>query len=74
MPLILNLGTRWGEWSASRLGRFIPGKERGCPFSRMLGWMWTPWTWKILEIRFEGISAVQVIQGHFTDLQERSAL
>jgi hypothetical protein len=25
-PLILNLGARWGEWSASRPGCFIPGK------------------------------------------------
>ena len=26
-PLILNLGARWGEWSASRPGRFSPGKK-----------------------------------------------
>jgi hypothetical protein len=24
---ILDLGTRWGEWSASRPGRFTPGKR-----------------------------------------------
>jgi hypothetical protein len=29
---------------------------------------------KVLEMKFEGISAVQVVQGHFTDLQERSVL
>jgi hypothetical protein len=30
--LILNLGTRWGEWSASRPGRaLLPGKGPRCP-------------------------------------------
>jgi len=26
-PHILNLDTRWGEWSASHLGHFTPGSE-----------------------------------------------
>jgi hypothetical protein len=27
VPLLFNLGARWGEWSAPRPGRFNPGKE-----------------------------------------------
>ena len=27
-PLILELGTGWAEWSASRPGRFTPGKHK----------------------------------------------
>jgi hypothetical protein len=30
IPTILDLGTREGEWSASRLGRFIPGERVPC--------------------------------------------
>jgi hypothetical protein len=32
---ILDPGSRWGRWSAPRLGRFIPGKENLYPFYRM---------------------------------------
>lgn len=28
VPLILSLGNRWGEWSASRAGRFTPGQRQ----------------------------------------------
>jgi hypothetical protein len=33
VPLILNVGTRWGEWSALRLASLAPRKER-YPFNR----------------------------------------
>jgi hypothetical protein len=34
-PLILDLGTRWGEWSNSRAGRFTP-RERA-PSTHWMG-------------------------------------
>jgi hypothetical protein len=35
---ILELGTEGGEWSASRTGRFTPGKRAlGYPLDRRLG-------------------------------------
>jgi len=37
-PTILDLGTRWGEWSASRPGRALPrGKDPRYPLDRRLG-------------------------------------
>jgi hypothetical protein len=37
--LILNLGTRWGEWSASRPGRALPpGKGPTVPTGKEAGW------------------------------------
>jgi len=30
-PHILNLSTRWGEWSASQSGRFTHGEEPPVP-------------------------------------------
>ena len=36
-PLILNLGTRWGEWSASRSVRFTLRKEPRYPLNRLGG-------------------------------------
>jgi hypothetical protein len=37
--LILNLGTRWGEWSASRPGRALPpGKGPHAPIGQEAGW------------------------------------
>jgi hypothetical protein len=37
--LILSLGTRWGEWSASRPGRALPpGKEPPVPIGQEAGW------------------------------------
>jgi hypothetical protein len=38
VPLILNLGTRRGEWFASRSGRFTPAKKSG---SHLIG-SWVP--------------------------------
>ena len=32
-----NLGSKWGEWWKSRLGRFTPGKETRCPLHWSLG-------------------------------------
>jgi hypothetical protein len=44
--LILDLGTRWGEWSASRSGRaLVPGKV---PTGQDAGWASEPvWTQRI---------------------------
>jgi hypothetical protein len=37
--LILNLGSRWGKWSASRLGHTLPsGKEPMVPIGQEAGW------------------------------------
>jgi hypothetical protein len=36
-PLIVNLSSRWTEWSTSRPGRFTPGKEPRYPLDRRLG-------------------------------------
>ena len=38
VPLILNLGTRWGEWSALRPGRFTSGDS--APVSHSLRKLW----------------------------------
>jgi hypothetical protein len=44
--LILNLGTRWGEWSASRPGRALPpGKGPPVPIGQETGWAPEP-VWK----------------------------
>jgi hypothetical protein len=38
-PCILNFGTRWGEWSVSRSGRFTPpGEEPQVPVE-VRGWV-----------------------------------
>jgi hypothetical protein len=44
--LIHDLGTRWGEWSASRPGRALPrGKDPPVPIVQEAGWapesVWT---------------------------------
>jgi hypothetical protein len=39
--LFLNLGTRRGEWSASRPGRFTPGKDP-VPIVQEAGWASEP--------------------------------
>jgi len=39
-PRIFNLGTRW---SASRSGRFTPGKDPSVPIGWVLESMWTLW-------------------------------
>jgi hypothetical protein len=46
LPLILDVGTRWGEWSASRPGRALaPGKGPPVPIVQEAGWapesVWT---------------------------------
>jgi len=44
-PCILDLGTRWGDWSSSRSGRFIP-RERATG-THWIGGGWAPepfWT------------------------------
>jgi hypothetical protein len=49
--LILNLGTRWGEWSASRPGRaFPPRKGPPVPIVQEAGWAPEPvWTQRLEE-------------------------
>jgi hypothetical protein len=44
--LIQNIGTRWGEWSASLPGRYLPpGKGSPIPIGQEAGWapvlVWT---------------------------------
>jgi hypothetical protein len=52
--LILDLGTTWGEWSASRPGRALPsGKGPPVPIVQEAGWTPEPvWTQRIEEISF----------------------
>jgi hypothetical protein len=52
--LILNLGTRWGEWSASYPGRALtPGKGPPVPIVQEAGWASEPvWTQRIEEKSF----------------------
>jgi hypothetical protein len=47
--LILDLGTRWGEWSASRPGRALPpGKGLPVPIGQEAGWASEPvWTQRL---------------------------
>jgi hypothetical protein len=52
--LILDLGTRWGEWSASRPGRALaPGKNPPVPIGQEAGWapkpVWTQAGGKVLS-------------------------
>lgn len=46
-PLILNLSTTWGEWSAAHPARFIPGKSSPSSTEQASGWDpvpdWTLW-------------------------------
>jgi hypothetical protein len=52
--LIHDLGTRWGEWSASRPGRALPpGKRPSVPIVQEAGWAPEPvWTQTIEEKSF----------------------
>jgi hypothetical protein len=49
--LIHDLGTRWGEWSASRPGRALtPGKGPPVPIVQEAGWAPEPvWTQRVEE-------------------------
>jgi hypothetical protein len=49
--IILDLGNRWGEWSASRTGRaFAPWKGPLLPIVQESGWAPEPvWSEKFLE-------------------------
>jgi hypothetical protein len=52
--LILDLGSRWGEWSASRRGCALPPVKRPpVPFGQEAGWAPEPvWTQKLEEKSF----------------------
>jgi hypothetical protein len=52
--LIYELGTRWGEWSASRPGRALPpGKGPPVPIVQEAGWAPEPvWTRRLEEKSF----------------------
>jgi hypothetical protein len=71
--LILNLCTRWGEWSASRPGRALPlGKEPPVPIVQQAGW--APelvWTQRLEEKSSASVgdrtSIVQSVVRHYTD-------
>jgi hypothetical protein len=48
--LILNLGTRWGEWLAAFTERFTSDKQPPLPIEYGTGWAWDPvWTLRKLE-------------------------
>jgi hypothetical protein len=51
MEALLDLGTRWGEWSASRPGRALPpGKGPPVPIVQEAGWTSEPvWTQRLEE-------------------------
>jgi hypothetical protein len=53
-PLILDLGTRWGEWSGSRPGRALPtAKGSPVPIGQEAGWAPEPvWTRRLEEKSF----------------------
>jgi hypothetical protein len=71
--LILNLGTRWGEWSASRPGRaLLPGKEPPVPIGQEAGWASEPvWTQGLEEKSSASVRdrtpVVQFVVRHCTD-------
>jgi hypothetical protein len=52
--LILDHGTRWGEWSASRPGHALPpGKGPPVPIVQEAGWATEPvWTQRLEEKSF----------------------
>jgi hypothetical protein len=71
--LILNLGTRWGEWLASRPGRALPpGKGPPVPIVQEAGWAPEPvWTQRLEEKSSasvgDRIPVVQSVVRHYTD-------
>jgi hypothetical protein len=74
--LILDLGTRWGEWSASRPGRALsPGKGPPVPIVQKAGWASEPvWTQRLEEkssclCRGSNLDRpfVQSVARHYTD-------
>jgi hypothetical protein len=70
--LILNLGTRWGEWSASRPGRVLPpGKGLLVPIGQEAGKAPEPvWTQKLDEKSSASVGdrppVVQSVASHYT--------
>jgi hypothetical protein len=71
--LILNLGTRWGEWSASRPCRALPpGKRTPVPIGREAELASElVWTQKLEETSFSSIRdrtpIDQYVVRHYTD-------
>jgi hypothetical protein len=70
-PLILNLGTRWGEWSASRPGRALPPVPI-VPIVQEAGWAPEPvWTQRLEEKSSASVGdrtlTVQFVVRHYTD-------
>jgi hypothetical protein len=63
-----------GEWSASRPGRFIPGKELPVPIVQEVGWtpgpVWTTWrsnnSWPYRDSNLN-LSVVQPVASRYTD-------
>jgi hypothetical protein len=71
--LILNLGTRWGEWSASRLSRPLPpGKRPPVPIGQEAGWAQEPVRTQKLEEKSSAsvgdrTPVIQTVVSHYTD-------
>jgi hypothetical protein len=74
--LVHNLGTRWGEWSASRPGRALaPGKGPPVPIVQEARWAPEPvWTQRLGEKSFRlcrgsnlDRPVVQSVARHYTD-------
>jgi hypothetical protein len=66
--LILNLGTRWGEWSASHLSRALPP----VPIGRESGWDSEPvWMQRLEEKSSASVGdrtpVIQSVVSHYTD-------
>jgi hypothetical protein len=71
--LILYLGTRWGDWSASRPGRALPpGKGLPLPIGQEAGW--APelvWTNRLEEKSFASAgdrTSIQISNKHICEL------
>jgi hypothetical protein len=58
-----------GEWSAARLGHFIPGKETRYPFHRKLGELWgrCGWVRKVSPLPGFEPRTVQSVTSRYTD-------
>jgi hypothetical protein len=80
LVLILDLGTRWGEWSASRLGRAVaPRKGPPVTIVQEGGWALEPvWTQRLQEKSFHlcqgsnlDCPVVQSVARHYSDWANR---